>query len=72
MECVIRDLAIEELKARLALCEYERLTLAREVLSSLTPPKRRGEALIHRAEIQTRSLNLLRDLAALEWDRSGG
>jgi hypothetical protein len=70
MENVVHLFMIQALKAKLASCEREKSTLAREVLCPFTTPDRKIEALIHRAEVQTRSLCLLRELEALESDWS--
>lgn len=66
-EALIRNLMIQEIKARLASCEKEQLALAREVLSSSTPTDRRIDALIDRAALQTESVSLLRKLQDLEF-----
>lgn len=52
----------------LGACEREISTLAREVLCPSTTPARRTEVLILRAELQTRSVLLLRDIQRLESD----
>ena len=70
MENNLRNPLIQELREKLALCEREKSALAREVLSPSTLPRKRTEALIQRAEVQTRSLDLFRDLEALESHRS--
>ncbi len=72
MENVVRLFMIQALEAKLASCEREREILAREVLCSSTSPGRKTEALIRRAEVQTTSLDLLRELQALELNRSSG
>lgn len=66
MEDPIRTSMIQSLKARLALSELETSALAHEVLCAFTPARKKTEALIHRAEVQTKILHLLHDIEALE------
>lgn len=71
MEGAVRLLMIRALKAQLATCELETSALAKEIVSSSTQGTRRSEALIRRANIQTRSVGLQHKLEALEagWPR---
>lgn len=57
---------IEAIKAQLAACEREISALAREALCPYTSAARRMEAFIVRAEIQTRTVSLSRDLQTIE------
>jgi len=65
MEEAIRLRLIEAIEEDLSTCESEISALAREALCSTTSAERRAEALIHRAEMQTRSVSLSRQLKRL-------
>lgn len=57
---------IQLIAGQIAACEKDIAALAREALSPSTTGARRAEALILRAERQTRSVLLLRDLQRLK------
>lgn len=66
MEDALRALTIQSLQARLSACDSESSALAREVLSPSTTAVRRADVLIRRAALQSRSVELWRDLQRLE------
>lgn len=66
----LRSDLIRSIANQLISSEYEASALAREILSESTSARRRTEALILRAAIQTRSIELLRELEQLEHEPS--
>ena len=69
MEDAIRSRLIQAIETHLASCESEISSLAHEALCPSTSALRRAEALILRAEAQTRSVSLSRQLTRLEADQ---
>jgi len=65
MEEAIRLRLIQAIETHLATCESEISALAREALCPTTPAERRAEVLIQRAEMQTKSVSLSRQLKRL-------
>jgi len=66
MEDAIRSHLIQRIKADLASCEADISALAHEALSPAATAWRRAEALILRAEMQSRSVSLSRQLQKLQ------
>lgn len=66
MEALTNIRASKLLRARLVLCEHIRSELAKEVLSRDTSPLRRIEALVDRASLQSKTVDLLRQLEELQ------
>lgn len=71
MEEAIRSQLIQTIEMDLANCESEISALAREALNPKTSGRRRAEALILRAEMQTRSVSLSRHLKRLYSESDG-
>jgi len=68
MEEGIRSRLIQAIEYELAACERDISALAHEALSPATSSARRAEALIRRAEMQTRTISLARQLLRLQFE----
>lgn len=66
MEDAVRSRLIQSIVAQLTECEHQASALAREVISRGSSHRRKIEALILRAETQSRSIELFRKIQQLE------